>query len=254
MKRKSKIMVIGGGGRLGSRLVNRMSNSRLARRFDIVALKRGDDPTLQLSGTAVIIITVKPTDLLDVADSLKGKLLPEQLLISLVTGKGGKLVSEWFGTETLVCATTNVGAEIGQARTVCRMPYQLSESHLDLAGQIFQNWGKVEWQRSDAAIGQAVINVGCMPAIISSDVLANAEAFVYELGVESKELAIDRIIDSMEAVVRLFRSGQSLDDIMEAVVTPNGVTDRILTSSQADIYGAKKAAMKTGYQWLLGFQ
>lgn len=251
---KKKIVVVG-NGRLGSCLVSRMTNSDLSQYVEVIAVGKTDDLSAALDGAAVIILTVKSYQLEAVAKAVDGKLVSAQLLISFVSGESSKLIRELFGVSSIVCATTNIGAKIGKGSTVCVAPFGLTEEHRQLANLLLQNWGKVYWQKDEAVLHVSVRATGCMPAINVVDLQQSINALVKEYG-SSRDLVTNLVMDSWDTTVALLRRDMEhiedeMEEIIETVATPRGVTEKILSHLDTPtVAGHKVQAFRRG----LGFK
>jgi pyrroline-5-carboxylate reductase len=227
---KAKILVVGKNGKLGSRLLSRMANSRRFRKqFDVLAASREDNLPALIKDASVVILAVKPGQLDGLPGSTGIKLGQNQLLISLVTGTSGSSLQSMFETTAIICATTNIGVEIGKGSTVCCAPFRLSSQHKWLAHALFSNWGKVHWQKTEDALPGSVIATGCMPAIHVLDIQQSIQACV-SFGMQER-LARELVLNALEATLALYRRGKpglALKAITKGVTTPGGITEQIL--------------------------
>jgi pyrroline-5-carboxylate reductase len=252
---KSRILVIGKNGKLGSRIFSRMEGSRRFRKqFEVTGAGREDNVAALAKAAAVIIVSVRPDQLAQLALTLGDQLAPGQLLISVVTGVTGQVLRDVFETTAIVCATTNIGVEIGKGSTVCCAPFRLSGRHKRLVQMIFGNWGKVHWQKTEESLPGSVIATGCMPAIHALDIEHSIQACV-SFGM-AEPLATDLVLGALEATLALYRgnkSGTGLIVVKKGVTTPGGITEQIL-AQLSKLKEEKNAAFATALQRIMNLQ
>jgi|GEM_PF-3319061 len=246
--KKLRVLVIGKNGRLGKLIIKRMQACHQAAEFEVTGIGRSDS-TWRTGNQDVIVVAVKPDQLEDLAQKMSETIRRDQVLISMVSGKRGNELNELFATESIVYGTTSVGIELGIATVVCRKPFGLSAAQKQMANKVLDNWGTVEWVNSGDEVIRDIIDVGCMLGILAADARANVEARV--ANGRERELATRRVIHAMDVLVRLCRSGHSLESVIAGVAAPGNLTDSVLAKTGPTIVAAKTEAFKLAYERIL---
>lgn len=198
----------------------------------------------ELSQSEVILLVVKPQDLIGVLSDIKGKVSNSTLLISFVAGKKIQTISDALGGENpIVRVMPNTPTLIGRGA----------------AGYSFGN-GVTEHQKSFvidllSAAGVAVeVPENLQDAVTATSGSGPAYFFAFveamingakELGL-SEEIATELTVQTMIGAAELLSSsGKSPATLRENVTSPNGTTFAALQSfADSDLNSVVAKAMK----------
>ena len=91
----------------------------------------------------ILVLSVKPQDLDTVLADLKGKLRPEQMVMSIVAGARISMISRGLGHSNLVARVMpNTPAQIGEGMSVWTATASVKKEQLNHARVILQALGK----------------------------------------------------------------------------------------------------------------
>lgn len=157
MKRLNKKIGLIGCGHMGTAILSGLIRNGISRRnqiliydsirpkmisaskkFRVHAVKNSRDLARQ---TEVILLAVKPQDLRLVAEEIRTRLGPNQIVVSILAGTPVKKLKRFLGTRTAVVrAMPNLGAQVGEAITALTSS---SANAFRIAEMIFSGSGRV---------------------------------------------------------------------------------------------------------------
>jgi pyrroline-5-carboxylate reductase len=107
--------------------------SNLEQKYKLVTL---NDNRFAVEGKDVIVLAVKPQILAEIMPALKGKLKPNQLVISILAGKSIKTISSGLTQNCIVRSMPNTPAQIGESMTVWTATPQVTDAQKTLASSL----------------------------------------------------------------------------------------------------------------------
>lgn len=123
------------------------------------------DPVEAIAGRGLIVIAVKPRDVVGLLEQIKGHLLPDQAILSLAAGVKTATYERLLGEVPVVRAMPNTPALVRQGVTGLAAGAYAGQSHLELAGETLGAVGSVRVM--DEALLDAVTAVsGTGPAYV----------------------------------------------------------------------------------------
>lgn len=171
----------------------------------------------------ILILAMKPKDMLSALKEIRGLTNPNQLMISIVAGITTSFITTLLGHDAPVIRTMpNTSATIGLSATgICQGP-TATEEHVAIARHIFESIGKVaivEEDQLDAVTGLS----GSGPAYVYYLVEAMQSGAV-QAGLDeqmARELILQTLIG---AAHMLMETGENPAQLREKVTSPNGTT------------------------------
>jgi pyrroline-5-carboxylate reductase len=227
-----------GGGVMGEAMVSGLLNKRVVEagailvsdidqaRRKALAEKYGVQCTGDNRGAIdcdVLILAIKPQSLGGVLAELKGRLRPNQLVLSIVAGASIKTISEGLGHEPVVRVMPNIAVQVGEGFSIWTATAAVSQVQIETTRTILTALGKEIYASDERYIDMATAVSGSGPAYIFLVVEALVEAAVHiglPLGL-AKELVLQTMLGS----ARLAQvSGKHPAELRNMVTSPGGTT------------------------------
>lgn len=206
----------------------------LAKRFGIRALASNAEAA---KGAHVVVLSVKPQVLAGVMKELRGKLRPDQLVISIVAGATLRSLRTGLDHAAIVRSMPNTPAQIGMGVTVWTSTDEVTAAQRELATVILGALGEVLHAEVEEDLDRATALSGTGPSYVFLLMEALVDAGVH-LGFSrrvSEELVL-RTVEGSAAFARA--SGRHLAELRNQVTSPGG-------TSAAAIYELEKGALRT---------
>lgn len=198
-----------------------------------------------LNEVDVVVLSVKPKDVPVAIQSIKSKLQPNQLIISVVAGVSTDTIQKEIGLEIpVIRAMPNTSATIGYSATAIAKGTYATNQHIDMAKKLFNTIGiTVEVIEKNIDIVTGISGSG--PAYIYYLVEAmEAEAVALGLEADIAQALINQTI--IGAGQMLAQSGEIARDLRENVTSPNGTTEAGLnTLASFDFKTAIRSCVKS---------
>jgi pyrroline-5-carboxylate reductase len=195
----------------------------------------------------VVILAIKPQNLLEVMKELGGQLKANQVVISIIAGAKIKTLSQGLKHEAIVRAMPNTPAQIGEGMSVWTATPEVSQPQKELAGAILGAMGKEVYVDDENYIDMATAVSGSGPAYFFLMVEALVDAAV-EIGLprdKALALVLQTMLGSGQLIQRL---GKEPAELRRLVTSPGGTTAQALEQLErgkfADLI---KRAVKAAY-------
>lgn len=176
-----------------------------------------------VSRSDIIILCVKPKDVIDVLEEIKPKLTHRHLLISIAAGVSISYISKILGDNIqVVRGMPNITVLIGEGMTVLSKTKNVEKDNLETALEIFRSVGKVillDEKHLDAVTGLS----GSGPAYIYMVIEALTEAGV-KVGLSREVSTILAAQTTLGAAKMIFEIKEHPAKLRDMVTTPGGVT------------------------------
>ncbi len=182
----------------------------------------GDNVTA-ITNADIIVFAVKPQVLANIMPDLKGKIKPEQLMISIIAGARIATLKNGLTHTAIVRSMPNSPAQIGEGMTVWTATRDVTTKQRKQTAQILGIMGKQIYVEDENFIDMATAVSGSGPAYLFYFVEALIDSAV-ELGFtydEAKLLALQTV---KGAVHLLSESGKDAGELRQAVTSPGGTT------------------------------
>jgi len=185
----------------------------------------------------ILVLSVKPQDLNSVMKGLKGALLPDQMVMSIVAGARLGTLCNGLGHNAVVRIMPNTPAQIGEGMSVWTATRNVTEKQLDRARTILQALGKELYVNDEKFLDMATAVIGTGPTYVFLVMEAMIDAAVH-LGFP-RHVAHQLVTETMRgSVVYAMKSGKHPAELRNLVTSPGG-------TSAAALYQLEKGSLRT---------
>jgi pyrroline-5-carboxylate reductase len=171
----------------------------------------------------IVILAVKPQNLAEVADQVKGAFRPQQTLLSIVAGATITKLSKAFQHEAVIRVMPNTPAQVGEGISVWTATEKVSQEHRDAAQAMLQGMGEELYLTNEKYIEMATALSASGPAYIFLVIEALTNAGVH-LGLPldtARTLAVQTVLGSAKLAKE---TGKHPAELKEMVSSPGGTT------------------------------
>ena len=199
----------------------RTNNERLQRLVDKYAIIASNIEEL-VENSRVLIIAVKPKDVLGVVKQLKNYKLRDKLIISVAAGVPLKVFYKHLPGVAVIRAMPNTSTAVLHSMTELVRGENVTEVQVEMGEQIFSATGKVMWVPEEKINALTAIS-GSGPAYfyLFAESLINAGV---HLGLSEEEAEILVLETLVGAGKMIAESDKSPGKLREEVTSPNGTT------------------------------
>ena len=176
-----------------------------------------------VAGADMVVLAVKPQDIVTVMADIKGDLKPEQLVLSIIAGAGIAKLERGLGHRRIVRVMPNTPAQIGQGMSVWTATPEVSDAQKKLASSVLKAMGKETMVSDEDFIDKATAVSGSGPAYLFLFVEALTAA-AESLGF-TPEVASELVLQTVSGSSRfLAESGRTAAELRRMVTSPGGTT------------------------------
>jgi pyrroline-5-carboxylate reductase len=198
------------------------------------AVTPGDD---RAGDSSIVILAVKPQRLGTILSELRGRLEPEQLVLSIVAGAKIETVASELSHPLVARAMPNTPAQIGQGMTAWTATPQVNEARLAQVRAMLGALGKEMFVETERMIDMATALSATGPTYIFLVMEALVDAGVH-MGF-SRHVAQELVLQTMSGSVLFAQeSHKHPAELRNMVTSPGG------TSAEA-IYQMEKGGLRT---------
>ncbi len=175
----------------------------------------------------VVVLAIKPQNLVEVMAELSGQLKPAQLVLSIIAGARIDTLCLGLNHNCVVRAMPNTPAQIGEGMSVWAATPEVTEPQKGWAGSILGAMGKEIYVDDEKYIDMATAVSGSGPAYIFLFIESLVDAAMH-IGLPrgiAQELVLKTILGSGHFVQR---SGKPLAELRSMVTSPDGTTAEAL--------------------------
>lgn len=204
-------------------VVSEIVEQRRVSLHSIYSIKVVTDNSVAIKGAEVVILAVKPQDFAKVAESLKDKILPEQLVLSIMAGVTLEKLVKWLNHKAVVRSMPNMPAQIGEGITVWVHTPEVDDVQMENAKKILGGMGEEILLQNEKYIDMATAISGSGPAYIYLIIEALTDAGVH-IGLSralAEKLAVDTMIGSARTI-KVMRKHPA--ELRNMVTSPGGTT------------------------------
>ena len=206
----------------------------LNRRYGVVGVT---DNRCAVEVASIVVLSVKPQVLPAVLDELRGLMLLDSLVLSIVAGMSIETIAAGLEHPAVVRAMPNTPAQIGEAMTVWTASRDVDEKQHEQARAILQAMGHQIYVKDEGMLDMATAVSGTGPTYVFLMMEALTDAAVH-LGF-SRRVAIELVTQTVLGSVLFARQSEGhLAEMRNMVTSPGG------TSSEA-IYQLEKGGLRT---------
>jgi pyrroline-5-carboxylate reductase len=199
------------------------------------------DNRLAAAPADVIVLSVKPQRLTEVLRGLKGAVLPEALILSIVAGAKLAKISHGLGHEAVIRSMPNTPAQIGQGITVWMPAPAVSEEQKATARAVIGALGAQVEVDDENYLDMATALSGTGPAYVYLFMEAMIDAGVH-MGF-SRQVSEQLVVETLKGSVAYLEARNQKDQVHVAALR-NQVTSPGGTTAQA-LYYLEKAGFRT---------
>jgi pyrroline-5-carboxylate reductase len=186
-----------------------------------------DDNAAAVADADLIVLSVKPQQFASVASGLKGKLKPNQTVLSIIAGLTVPSISSGLKHDAVIRVMPNTPAQVGQGMSVWMATDAVPEATREAAKALLGVLG-VEWYVSDEHyLDMATAVSGSGPAYVFAFIESLVEAGVY-MGMPrdmATTLAVQTVLGSAQLAKE---TGENPALLRERVTSPGGTTAEAL--------------------------
>lgn len=195
------------------------------------------DNGLAVKEADTIVLAIKPQRFTQVVNSIKGKIKPGAVVISIAAGmRLEKLVAD-LGHELVIRAMPNTPSRIGQGITVWAATSQINEQQKENARELFGRLGEEVFVEDEAYLDMATALSGTGPAYVFLFMEAMIDAGVH-MGLP-RRIAEQLVVKTLQGSVEFYKENQQHPaKLRNEVTSPGG------TSAEA-LYYLEKAGFRT---------
>lgn len=201
------------------------------------SIQTSTDNTLNVDRASVVILAVKPQQLVRVSKSLKGKIPVDALVLSIVAGTSIENLSKSLEHAHIVRAMPNTPCRISEGITVWTASPSVSEGQLGLARNILSAMGSEIFLDDENYLDMATALSGTGPAYVFLFMEAMIDAGVH-LGFP-RRIAEQLVVQTVRGSVDYYEWRKTHAAALRNEVTSPGGT------SAAAIYYLEKAGFRT---------
>ena len=196
----------------------------------------------------LVVLAVKPQDLTGVFSQLKGRLEPQQAVLSIVAGAKISALAQGFGHESIIRVMPNTPAQIGHGMSVWTCSAGVQEAMRKAAQSVLATVGLEIYVDDERYLDMATALNGSGPAYVFLVIEALIDAGVY-VGLPramARTVALQTVYGSAKLLIE---SGKHPAELKDMVVSPGGTTAEGLQAlERAGVPGAFVEAVNAAYQ------
>ncbi len=253
-----------GGGVMGEAMIRGILARGVARPEEIIvcdtsairreALSRDygvkvtEDHSMAIKGAEVIVLAVKPQNLAEVMEEMRGRLKSGQLVLSIVAGKSIATLTRGLEYNDIVRAMPNTPAQIGEGMSVWTAQPEVTRSQREMAKSILSAIGREINVSNERYIDMATAVSGSGPAYVFLFIESLIDAAVH-IGLP-RDMAEGLVLQTMLGSSRLAQeSGKAPAELRNMVTSPGGTTaEGLLQLEEGGMRAIIAHAVIAGYE------
>lgn len=202
------------------------ARERLASTFGI---ETGSDSCAAVDGANVIVLAVKPQNMPEVLQQLRGRVVPGQLVLSIAAGTPIGMIERGLGGEPAVIRSMpNTPALIGHGIAGVVAGRNCRPEHLGQAEEILCAAGEVVWLNDESLMDAVTAISGSGPAyyFLMTEALTEAGR---QLGLSPETAERLALVTCFGAGAMVNSSGGDVAELRRRVTSPGGTTEAAMT-------------------------
>jgi pyrroline-5-carboxylate reductase len=174
-------------------------------------------------GKDVVVLAIKPQNLVEVMAELNGQLKSSQLVLSIVAGARINTLSLGLNHSSIVRVMPNTPAQIGEGISVWTATAEVTPAQREWTASILGAMGKEIYVADEKYIDMATAISGSGPAYIFLMIESLVEAAVH-IGL-SRDMAQDLVLHTVLGAGHFIqKSGRTPAELRRMVTSPGGTT------------------------------
>ncbi len=224
----------------GDTMVSDVIKPRLEDLRDRYGVLVTGDNSAAVEGADLVILSVKPQNLPEVLDGLKGAVTSSQPVLSIVAGATIGFIANRLNHQMVIRAMPNTPGQLGEGASAWTATESVSDIAKSLAGKVLSSLGKQIYLPTEKLIDVATGLSGSGPAYVFLFIEALIDAGVY-LGM-SRDTAQALIVQTVLGSARMVEvTGRSPSVLKDQVTSPGGTTAEALLVMEGE--GLRTAIM-----------
>lgn len=201
-----------------------------------------------VSGKDVVVLAVKPQVFNKVAEDLRGRIKPEQLVLSIMAGVKIDTIDMLLTHRSIVRVMPNTPAQIGEGISVWTTTDSVRREQQDMARTILASLGREIQVAEEKYIDMATALSGSGPAYVFLIIEALIDAGVH-IGM-TRDTASELVMQTMLGSTLFAReSGKHLAELKNMVTSPGGTTaEGLLILEDGGLRGLLIEAVVAAYE------
>jgi len=216
----------------------------LEQKYGVVVM---GDNRLAVARGEVVVLAIKPQNLVEVMAELNGQLKPTQLVLSIIAGARIDTLRLGLNHSSIVRVMPNTPAQIGEGMSVWTASAEVTGQQKKWAGAILGTMGKEIYVDDEKYIDMATAISGSGPAYFFLMVESLVDAAVH-IGLPqdiAQELVVQTMLGSGHFIQK---SGKTPAELRKMVTSPGGTTaEALLQFEKGEFTELVKQAVKAAY-------
>ncbi len=176
----------------------------------------------------VLILAVKPQIISAVMSSLKQKISPDVLVLSIIASTSINALSDGLGSKNIIRTMPNTPSQVGQGVTGVVAAKSVNEKNKQTAQALMAASGMVQWLDDESDLDALAFVSGCGPAYVFLLIEAMAKAGVEQGLKEDQAMALAR--QTVIGTATLMQSDDSdVKTLRKNVTSKGGITEAALS-------------------------
>jgi len=183
--------------------------------------------TLASEGANIVVLAVKPRDLPEALEQLRGHLSQNQAVLSIVAGARLSAIVEGLGHQSVVRVMPNTPARIGEGMSLWTCSPQVDEGVQESVRSILRSMGQEIFVSDEGYLDVATAVSASGPAYVFLFIEALTDAGVH-LGL-TREMASTLVVQTVLGSAKLAKeTGSHPAELRNMVTSPGGTTAEAL--------------------------
>ncbi|MEH6642070.1 pyrroline-5-carboxylate reductase [Vreelandella glaciei] len=205
------------------------NDSELASIKQRLGINTDTDNNAAVAEADVVVLAVKPQIMRTVCEALRDSVQRQQpLVISIAAGLDASTIDQWLGGQNaMVRCMPNTPSLVGYGATGLYANAKVSDDQRDVATQLMEAVGIVEWVEEEALLDAVTAVSGSAPAYFFLMFEAMEEAAV-KLGLPAATARRLAIQTALGAATMAQQSDKDPATLKQNVMSPGGTTERAI--------------------------
>jgi len=204
--------------------ISEVRRQHLAQKYGVAVVSSNQ---LAIDRGDVVVLAIKPQNLVEAMAELSGQLKPVQLVLSIIAGARIDTLCLGLNHSCVVRAMPNTPAQIGEGMSVWTATSEVTEPQKGWASSILGAMGKEIYVDDEKYIDMATAVSGSGPAYIFLFMESLIDAAVH-IGLP-RDMAQELVLETMLGSGHFAqKSGKSLAELRKMVTSPGGTTAEAL--------------------------
>ncbi|MSQ27693.1 MAG: pyrroline-5-carboxylate reductase [Dehalococcoidia bacterium] len=190
------------------------------------------EPAIAAAGAETVVVAVKPQNLAEALSDLKGRLTPDQLLLSIVAGATISAISLGTSHEAVVRVMPNTPAQIGQGMSVWTAAPAVTDAQKANARALLGALGREIYVSAEHYLDMATAVSGSGPAYVFLVLEALIDAGVH-IGLPRDMAGLLALQTLQGSAIYAAETGAHPAHLRNLVTSPGGTTAAALLELEA---------------------